>query len=134
MTPAQFIAQLNELRRRGRPLFFVGAVVVFLIDLAIILYVLRLSPLQAHDRDALAAYSVAFAACWLAIVVLYLALRRTVNKYAPLCRTCGAKATWKVRSQILITGHCPSCHAAFFVTLPNPLIGTSIPPGSTSGS
>jgi hypothetical protein len=124
MTPAQFIAQLNELRRRGRPLFFVGGVAVLLIDLAVILYVLRLYPLHAHSPDALAAYWIGFAACWLPIAALYMALRRTVNRYAPVCRTCCAKATWKLRSQILITGHCPACHAAFFATLPNnPLIG-----------
>lgn len=117
MTPAQFIDQLNELKRRGRPLFFVGGAAVLLADADIILYVLHLYPLQAHSRDALAAYWIAFAACWLPIAVLYLALRLTVNRYAPVCRTCGAKATWKLRSEILVTGHCPSCHAAFFATL-----------------
>jgi|GEM_PF-2667757 len=134
MTPAQFIDQLNELKRRGRPLFFVGAAAVLLVDADIILYVLHLYPLQAHSRDALAAYWIAFAACWLPIAALYLALRLTVNRYAPVCRNCGAKATWKLRSEILVTGHCPSCHAAFFATLADPLIGTSTSPRRTSSS
>jgi hypothetical protein len=134
MTPTQFIAQLNELRRRGRPLFFVGGVAVFLLDLAIVLYVLDRYPLQAHSREALAAYSIGFAACLSAIVALYLALRRTINRHAPVCRTCGAKATWKVRTQVLITGHCPWCHAAFFAPLPKPQADASMPPSGTSGS
>jgi hypothetical protein len=133
MTHIQFIAQLNELRRRARPLFFVGGVVVLLVDLAIILYVFHLYPLQAHSPDAIAAYWIGFAACWPAIVALYMILRRTINKYAPECRTCGAIATWKVRTQILITGHCPACHAAFFANAPDAPIGAS-PPGHTSGS
>src|SRR6266404_4200279 len=100
MTPAEFIAQLNEFRRRYRRLFYVGGVAVLLDDLA--------------------------------IVALYLVRRRTINRYAPVCRTCGAKATWKLRSQILITGHCPRCHAAFFA-IPSKLpIGTSVPPGGAS--
>jgi hypothetical protein len=115
MTPAQFSAQLDELRQRGRPIFFVGCVAVLLTDLDIVLYVLDHYPLHAHGVDARTAYWIAFAACWPAIGVLYLALRWTVNRYAPVCRTCGAKATWKVRSQVLVTGHCPSCDAAFFV-------------------
>jgi len=134
MTPAQFIDQLNELKRRGRPLFYVGAAAVLLVDLDIIFYALHLYPLQAHSPEAPAAYWIAFAACWLPIAVLYLALRITVNRYAPVCRTCGAKATWKLRSEILVTGHCPSCHAAFFVTLADPMIGSSTLPGRTSGS
>jgi len=134
MTPAQFIEQLNELKRRGRPLFYVGAAAVLLVDLDIILYVLHLYPLQAHSRDAFTAYWIAFAACWLPIAVLYLALRIIVNRYAPVCRTCGAKATWKLRSEILVTGHCPSCHSAFFVTPADPRIGPSIPSGRASGS
>jgi hypothetical protein len=126
MTPAQFIAQLDELRCRVRPLFFVGGAAVVLADLAIILNVFDLYPLQAHSRDARVAYWIGFAACWPAVVALYLALRSNINKYAPLCRTCGAKATWKVRNQILITGHCPSCQSAFFVPLPKPPIGSSM--------
>ena len=114
MTPAEFSAQLNELRRHARPVFFVGGAVVALIDVAIILYVVHLYPLQEHSHEAVIAYSIGFAACWPAIGALYLALRWTVGKYAPVCRTCGTKATWKVRSLILTTGHCPACDAAFF--------------------
>ena len=132
MTPAEFIAQLNEFQRRYRRLFYVGGAAVLLVDLAIIVYVFRLYPLQVGGADALAAYWIGFAACWPAIVALYLVRRRTINRYAPVCRTCGAKATWKLRSQILITGHCPRCHAAFFA-IPSKLpIGTSLPPGGAS--
>jgi hypothetical protein len=115
MTPAQFTAQLDELRKRGRPLFFVGCVAVLLTDLDIVQYVLHRYPLQGHRPEAVTAYWVAFAACWPAVVVLYLALRWTIHRYAPVCRTCGAKATWRVRSQILVTGHCPRCDSAFFL-------------------
>jgi hypothetical protein len=134
MTPTQFIAQLNDLRRRRRRLLVFGGVLVFLIDLAIVLYVLRLYPLQAHSPGALVAHWAGFAACWPALVALYMALRKTSNRYAPVCRTCGAEATWKLRSQIVITGHCPACHAAFFTPLTGPRAGSLIPPGGMSGS
>jgi len=120
VTPVQFTAQLDELRRRGRPLFYAGGAAALLIDLVILIYVVRLPPLYAHGREALTAYLVALVACVPAIVVLHLALRWTVNRYAPACRTCGAKATWKVRSQVLVTGHCPSCDSAFFTSEPRP--------------
>jgi hypothetical protein len=115
MTPAQFTTQLDELRKHARPLFLVGCIAVLLTDLDIVQYVLHLYPLQAHSPQAVTAYWIAFAACWPGFAVLYLALRWTVNRYAPVCRNCGAKATWKVRSQVLVTGHCPSCDAAFFL-------------------
>jgi hypothetical protein len=114
MTPVEFIAQLNELRRRVRRVFFVGAALVVLLDLAIVLYALQLYPLSVRSDDALVAHSIGLVACLPGLLVLLVVLRRTVNKYAPVCRTCGTKAMWKKRSEILTTGHCPSCLAAFF--------------------
>jgi hypothetical protein len=127
MTPVEFIAQLNELRRRIRRVFLVGGALVVLVDVAIILYVLQLYPLAVQTDDALVARSIGLAACLLALVALFLVLRRTVNKYAPVCRTCGTKAMWKKRSEILTTGHCPSCLAAFF-TVPARTPTAAIPP------
>jgi hypothetical protein len=114
MTPVEFIAQLNELRRRVRRVLLVGAGLVVLVDLAIILYVLQLYPLAVRSDEALVAHSIGLVACLPAIVALFLVLRRTINKHAPVCRTCGRKAMWGKRSEILTTGHCPSCLAAFF--------------------
>jgi hypothetical protein len=127
MTPVEFIAQLNELRRRVRRVFLVGGGLVVLVDVAIILYVLQLYPLVAQSDDALVARSIGLAACLLALVALFLVFRRTVDKYAPVCRTCGTKAMWKKRSEILTTGHCPSCLAAFF-TVPARTSKAAIPP------
>jgi hypothetical protein len=127
MTPVEFIAQLNELRRRVRRVFLVGGGLVVLVDVAIILYVLQLYPLAVQTDDALVARSIGLAACLAALVALFLVLRRTVNKYAPVCRTCGRKAMWKKRSEILTTGHCPSCLAAFF-TVPARTPRAAIPP------
>jgi hypothetical protein len=128
MTPVEFIAQLNELRRRVRRVFLVGAGVVVLVDLWIILYVLQLYPLAVQSDDALVAHSIGALACLPALVALLLVVRRTVDKYAPLCRTCGTKALWSKRSEILTTGHCPSCLAAFFTVPPRPQARTSTAP------
>ncbi len=130
MTPVEFIAQLKELRRRVRRLFFVGGGIVLLVDLALLLYLFQLYPLQVHSHDALVAYSIGFAACCPALAAFYLLLRRTVNKYAPVCRTCGTKALWKKRAEIVTTGHCPACHAAFFSVPPRQPVKTSTAPAT----
>ena len=127
MTPVEFIAQLNELQRRIRRVCLVGGGMVVLVDLAIILYVLRQYPLAVRSDDALVAHSIGAVACVLALIALLLVVRRTVDKYAPVCRTCGTKALWNKRSEILTTQHCPSCLAAFFTIPARPQAKTSIP-------
>jgi hypothetical protein len=126
MTPVEFIAQLDALRRRVRPMLLVGGVLVLLVDAAIVYYVFQLYPPEARSREPLIADSIALLACCPAIGALYLALRRMIRKYAPACRTCGATATWKLRAEILTTGHCPSCHAAFFSVPPPRRVNTSM--------
>ena len=127
MTPVEFIAQLNVLRRRVRLVSIVGGGLVLLIDLAIVLYVLENYPLGERTDEALVAHAVGLLACLAAVVAFFLVLRRTIEKHAPVCRTCGKKAMWAKRSEILTTGHCPSCLAAFF-TVPPRTPRAAIPP------
>jgi len=127
MTPVEFISQLKELKRRVRLVLVVGGGLVALIDLAIVLYVLEIYPVAEHTDEAIVAHSVGLVACLAALVAFFVVLRRTIDKHAPVCRTCGTKAMWKKRSEILTTGHCPSCHAAFF-TVPPRTPKTTMPP------
>jgi hypothetical protein len=129
MTPVEFIAQLNELRRRVRLVFLVGGGLVVLVDSAIVLYGLEFYPLAERTEEALVAHSLGLVACLAALVAFVLVLRRTINKHAPVCRTCGKSAMWGKRSEILTTGHCPSCHAAFF-TVPARPPRAAAPPAS----
>jgi hypothetical protein len=115
MTQAEFIFQLEELRRRVLPVYYGGGAMVFLFNLTVILYVFHFYPPQIRNQDSLIAYSVVFVACLSVLVGFYIVLRKTISRYAPICSACGAKATWKERSKILTTCRCQKCQSVFIL-------------------
>jgi predicted RNA-binding Zn-ribbon protein involved in translation (DUF1610 family) len=109
MTPADLDAQLYQLRRVLRPVSLWGGVLVASVEAAILVTTFRAYPPSAHDRNALAWYTVSFIACWVPILAWYLALRRLLAKFAPKCEPCGHAVTFLERDRILSTGQCPKC-------------------------
>lgn len=113
MTQDEFIFKLNELRRKARPVEYVGGAITFLINLAIILYTFHLYPPGSRSNDAVIAYVVSCIAMLPFVLAYGFALKRVNTQIAPACPKCGAKATWRDRSQILDTGLCPQCKSEF---------------------
>ena len=112
MNETEFIRKLDELKNHsGRLLIY--CIVVILFTLPPFVYVVYLARNHAPISTVLQVGCAAMALWSFCVWLLLLAFRRNVEKYAPKCPSCGSKATWQNRSQILATGHCPQCHAEF---------------------
>jgi len=112
MTPAELAAQLHHLRRALRPTFFLGGVLVALVEVTILAATFRAYPLNRYDPNALTWYVVSSFACCVPILVWYLMLRQLLARFAPKCERCGHAVTLLERDRILSTGRCPKCGSA----------------------
>ena len=113
MLRVDFISQLDELKRRLRPVVYGGWALVFLFDLAVICYIFYRFPPRARNLEGLLWYVAGFVITSMTFVALAIVVRRTIARHAPACPGCGSRATWRERPQILSSGRCPKCGTEF---------------------
>jgi hypothetical protein len=116
MTRAEFIAQLDTLKRRGQPVLYGYFALLLLFDSAVIFWTFRRYPLASVQgaRDGRVVwYLSAFLVVVGAFALYVRALRRVAARYAPKCPVCGQPASWKDRAYILSSSRCRKCGSLF---------------------
>jgi hypothetical protein len=113
MMRADFVAQMDNLKRRARLAFYGGGALAILFNVSVVWYVFYRYPPGTPNQAALVWYLAGLSATSVTAVIFFVLIRKLAARHAPVCPGCGARATWRERPEILSSGCCPRCGAEF---------------------
>ena len=121
MFRADFVSQLDLLKRRGRLVVYGGIGVALPFNAFVVFETFRRFPPREHNPEAVPWYLAALVITSIPVLALWIVFRYVVARYAPACPSCHARATWIERDEILSSGRCPKCGAELPWTLAAPV-------------
>ena len=114
MNETDFVAQLETLRKRSRPVLFPGTFILASLGVLSVFYSLRISHEHAPRNHTLIALFLGFAIYAIVTGSLFLSMLFIIRRYAPICPSCSEPLTFRQKDDVLSTGLCPRCDYRLF--------------------
>ena len=114
MFRADFVSQLDLLKRRGRLVVYGGIGVALPFNAFVVFETFRRFPPREHNPEAVPWYLAALVITSIPVLALWIVFRYVVARSR-------SRATWIERDEILSSGRCPKCGAELPWTLAAPV-------------
>jgi hypothetical protein len=102
MTQLEFISQLDDMRKRARPLMVFVWVVVIALAAEAFYWLIYYGP-QANRAGILISSAIYMIVWGISGGVLVFCLKRHKARYSPKCPTCNKPLTWRERAQMIVS-------------------------------